>query len=193
MNSHLSPLFISYRCSWEKLIKYQVNSSCVIVSVILMTTLFYKALILRRNLMLITLRASRINIACASFVSCTYKYNNVVTMTIGAPRTKQPFPFYLIILSHSPRASQNLNPVHSEILFSQRFFCLPLYLSPCTVPCKIVVASPADLGTCPNHFNQCLTWRRCIACTKTDIREKAARVRKRKSGKKLRICLPLPF
>ena len=192
MNSHLSPLFISYRCSWEKLIKYQVNSSCVIVSVILMTTLFYKALILRRNLMLITLRASRINIACASFVSCTYKYNNVVTMTIGAPRTKQPFPFYLIILSHSPRASQNLNPVHSEILFSQRFFVCPFISLPAPF-LACLLASPADLGTCPNHFNQCSTWRRCIACTKTDIREKAARVRKRKSGKKLRICLPLPF
>ena len=39
------PLFISYRSSGEKLIKYQANSSCVIMSVILITTLFYKALI----------------------------------------------------------------------------------------------------------------------------------------------------
>ena len=31
----------------QKLIKYQANSSCVIMSVILMTTLFYKALILQ--------------------------------------------------------------------------------------------------------------------------------------------------
>ena len=46
LNSHLSPLFISCRRSGEKLIKYQANSSCVIMSVILMTTLFYKALIL---------------------------------------------------------------------------------------------------------------------------------------------------
>ena len=47
MNSHLLPLFTSYWSSGEKLIKYQVNSSCVIMSVILMTTLFYKALILQ--------------------------------------------------------------------------------------------------------------------------------------------------
>ena len=40
------PVFLSYRSSGEKLIKYQANSSCVIMSVILMTTLFYKALIL---------------------------------------------------------------------------------------------------------------------------------------------------
>ena len=47
MNSHLLSLFISYRSSGEKLIKYQANSSCVIMSVILMITLFYKALILQ--------------------------------------------------------------------------------------------------------------------------------------------------
>ena len=47
MNSQLLPLFISYRNSGEKLIKYQSNSSCVIMSVIPMTTLFYKALILQ--------------------------------------------------------------------------------------------------------------------------------------------------
>ena len=41
------PIFISYRSSGKKLIKYQANSSCVIMSVILMTTLFYKALILQ--------------------------------------------------------------------------------------------------------------------------------------------------
>ena len=47
LNSHLFPLFISYKSSREKLIKYQANSSYVIMSVILMTTLFYKALILQ--------------------------------------------------------------------------------------------------------------------------------------------------
>ena len=49
--------------------------------------------------------------------------------------------------------TQNFNPVHSAMLFSQRFFCRPLLLPPCTVPCKIVLASPDDLDTCPNHFN----------------------------------------
>ena len=47
MNSHLLPLFISYRSCGEKLIKYQATSCCVIMSVILMTTLFHKASILR--------------------------------------------------------------------------------------------------------------------------------------------------
>ena len=58
MNSLLSPLFISYGSGGEKLIKYQANSSWVIMFVILMTTLFNKALILQGEiLMLITLRA----------------------------------------------------------------------------------------------------------------------------------------
>ena len=47
MNSHLLPLFISYRSSGVKLIKYQANSSCVIIFVILVNTLFYKTLILQ--------------------------------------------------------------------------------------------------------------------------------------------------
>ena len=47
LNSHLLLLFISYRSSEEKVIKYQANSSCVIMSVIVMTTLFYKVLILK--------------------------------------------------------------------------------------------------------------------------------------------------
>ena len=39
--------FPTLRCSGEQLIKSLANSSCVIMSVILMTTLFYKALILQ--------------------------------------------------------------------------------------------------------------------------------------------------
>ena len=44
LNSHLSPLFIHHRSSGEKLIKYQSDTSCVIMSFIFMTTPFYKAL-----------------------------------------------------------------------------------------------------------------------------------------------------
>ena len=50
VNSHLLPLFISYASSEENSIKYQENSSCVIMSVILMPTLFYKAVILHREI-----------------------------------------------------------------------------------------------------------------------------------------------
>ena len=59
MNSHLLPLFISYRSCGEKLIKYQANSSGVIMPVILSHyhSVLQSTDITRRNLMLITLRA----------------------------------------------------------------------------------------------------------------------------------------
>ena len=38
-----------------------------------------------------------------------------------------------ILFSDFLRVSQNFNPVHSEMLFSQRFFCRPLLLPSCTV------------------------------------------------------------
>ena len=60
---------------------------------------------------------------------------------------------HLTLFSASLRAFQNFSPVHSEMLFSQRFFCWPLLLPPCTVPYKTVLASPDDLDKCPNHFN----------------------------------------
>ena len=38
-------------------------------------------------------------------------------------------------------------PVHSLILSSHLFFCLPLFLFPFTVPCRIVFAKQEDLET----------------------------------------------
>ena len=55
MNSHLLPLFISYRSSGEKMIKYQANSSFLILCVILITALFYKALILQGEIWCLSL------------------------------------------------------------------------------------------------------------------------------------------
>ena len=46
-------------------------------------------------------------------------------------------------------------PIHSSV-HSHRFLCLPLRLPLCTVPCRIVLASPDDLVTCPYHFSLCL-------------------------------------
>ena len=60
---------------------------------------------------------------------------------------------HFILFSASLTAWQNFNPVLLAMLFSQRFFCRPLLLPPCTLPCKIVLASPDDLDTCPNHLN----------------------------------------
>ena len=44
-------------------------------------------------------------------------------------------------------------PVHCLILSSHFFFCLPLFLFPFTVSCRIVFAKPEDLETWPNHLS----------------------------------------
>ena len=44
-------------------------------------------------------------------------------------------------------------PVHSLMLSSHRFLCLPLRLPPWTVHCRIVLASPDDRVMCPYHFS----------------------------------------
>ena len=49
-------------------------------------------------------------------------------------------------------AAPSVMPVHSGMLSSHLFFCLSLLLPPCTVPFRIVFASPVDLVTCPYHF-----------------------------------------
>ena len=76
---------------------------------------------------------------------------------------------FLWVFFKYPKISNNWNllcfpVVHSEVLFSQRFFRRPPS-SPSlayTVPCRIFLASPADLDSCPNHFNLCffLLWLR---------------------------------
>ena len=50
-------------------------------------------------------------------------------------------------------AASSVMPVHSGVLSSHLFFCLPVLLLPCTVPCRIVLASPEDLVMCPYHFS----------------------------------------
>ena len=44
-------------------------------------------------------------------------------------------------------------PVHSLMLSSHLFFCLPLFLFPGTASCMIFLQRPLDLITCPNHRN----------------------------------------
>ena len=46
----------------------------------------------------------------------------------------------------------NSTPVHSLMLSSHLFFCLPHLLPPFTVPCKVVLARPDERETCPCHL-----------------------------------------
>ena len=62
-------------------------------------------------------------------------------------------PFHLVLFSAALVELAKSIPVHSLILSSHLFFCLPLILFPFTVPCRIVFARPEDLETWPNHLS----------------------------------------
>ena len=62
-------------------------------------------------------------------------------------------PFHLDLFSASLVELAKSISVHSLILSSHLFFCLPLFLFPFTVPCRIVFAKPEDLETWPNHLS----------------------------------------
>ena len=62
-------------------------------------------------------------------------------------------PFHLVLFSAVLVELAKSIPVHSLILSTQLFFCLPLFLFPFTVPCRIVFAKPEDLETWPNHLS----------------------------------------
>ena len=62
-------------------------------------------------------------------------------------------PFHLDLFSAALVELAKSIPVHSLILSSHLFFCLPLCLFPFTVPCRIVFAKPEDLETWPNHLS----------------------------------------
>ena len=62
-------------------------------------------------------------------------------------------PFHLDLFSTALVELAKSIPVHSLILSSHLFFCLPLFLFPFTVPCRIVFAKPEDLEAWPNHLS----------------------------------------
>ena len=64
-------------------------------------------------------------------------------------------PFHLDLFSAALVELAKSIPVHSLILSSHLFFCLPLFLFPFTVPCRIVFAKPEGLETWANHLNFC--------------------------------------
>ena len=62
-------------------------------------------------------------------------------------------PFHLVLFSAVLVELAKSIPVHSLILSSHLFFCLPLFLFPFTVPCRIIFAGPEDIETWPNHLS----------------------------------------
>ena len=75
-------------------------------------------------------------------------------------------PFHPSLSSAALRESPNPIPVHSLMLSSHLFFCLPLFLPPLTVPCRIVFAMPEDLEMWPYHLSfRFFTMARRSSCT----------------------------
>ena len=68
-------------------------------------------------------------------------------------------PFHLVLFSAVLVELAKSIPVHFLMLSSHLFFCLPLYLFPFTVLCRIVFAKPEDLETWPNHLSFCFLTR----------------------------------
>ena len=62
-------------------------------------------------------------------------------------------PFHLDLFSAALVELAKSIPVHSLILSTHLFFCLPLFLFLFTVPCRIVFAKPEDLETWPNYLS----------------------------------------
>ena len=80
----------------------------------------------------------------------------------GRRGTKDEFttiPFHFVMFSAVLVELAKSIPVHSLILSSHLFFCLPFFLFPFTVPCRIVFARPDDLETWPNHLSFCFLTR----------------------------------
>ena len=79
------------------------------------------------------------------------------SITLGGRRgTTDEFAtilFYLDLFSAALVELAKSIPVHSLILSSHLFFCLPLFLFQFTVPCRIVFAKPEDFETWPNHLS----------------------------------------
>ena len=71
-------------------------------------------------------------------------------VTVGAPRTKQTFRSIWFCFHILLRRCKTSTPSTQRCYSPNASFSL---LHHCTVPCKIVLASPTDPATCPNHFN----------------------------------------
>ena len=91
------------------------------------------------------------------YLSLCYSILLFYPITLGGRRgTTDEFatiPFHLDLFSAALVELAKSIPVHSLILSSHLFFCLPLFLFPFTVPCRIVFAKPEDLETWPNHLS----------------------------------------
>ena len=81
----------------------------------------------------------------------------LTTRVVGAPQMISQS--VSSISPHSPLPSETWlrfeRCVHSLMMSSHLFFCLPCLLPPFTVPCKTVLARPDNQETCPCRCSMC--------------------------------------
>ena len=88
-------ILICYPYSKENLLKYQVNSSCVIMSSILMTTVFYKAVILHGEIWCLSLLGgSACRVKLLMLINFKTRLNTCVDQMF-IPLSKDPEAIYL--------------------------------------------------------------------------------------------------
>ena len=68
----------------------------------------------------------------------------------------QPFFPHFSLFSTALCDLTNSRPVHSLMLSSHLFLCLPCLLTPFIVPCKMVLARPDERETSLSDSNRCL-------------------------------------
>ena len=73
----------------------------------------------------------------------------IILWTVRAPHDVTTNLRHSSLSSAFLMVSLSPKPVHSQMLSSHRFLCLPLLLPPCTVPWRNVLARPEDLVMCP--------------------------------------------
>ena len=88
----------------------------------------------------------------------------IILWTVGAPHDVTTNLRHSSLSSAFLTVSLSPKPVHSQMLSSHCFLCLPLLLQPCTVPWRNVLARPEDLVMCPYHCSL-----RCFTMVKSSL------------------------
>ena len=88
----------------------------------------------------------------------------IILWTVGAPHDVTTNLHHSSLSSAFLTVSLSPKPVHSQMLSSHRFLCLPLLLPPCTVPWRNVLARPEDLVMCPYYCSL-----RCFTIVKSSL------------------------
>ena len=92
------------------------------------------------------------------------RYSPIILWTAGAPHDVTTNLRHFSLSSGFLTVSLSPKPVHSQMLSSHRFLCLPLLLPPCTVPWRNVLSRPEDLVMCPYHCSL-----RCFTMVKSSL------------------------